>query len=116
MASVKEQKRQRIKKSIRAKMSGNASRPRLSVFKSNRAIYAQLIDDAKGNTLASASSWEIESAKPANAKIATLVGKKLAEKAVASGISTVVFDRNGFLYHGRIKALADGAREGGLKF
>lgn len=110
------ERRTKIKKRIRAKISGTSLRPRLSVFRSNKAIYAQLIDDSKGTTLTSASSWEIDSSKSANVQIAALVGKKLAEKAAASGISAVVFDRNGYLYHGKIKALADGAKEGGLKF
>jgi large subunit ribosomal protein L18 len=110
------ERRTKIKKRIRAKISGTSLRPRLSVFRSNKAIYAQLIDDSKGATLTSASSWEIDSSKSANVQIAALVGKKLAEKAAASGISAVVFDRNGYLYHGKIKALADGAKEGGLKF
>lgn len=116
MATKKDSRRLKIKKSIRAKISGTASTPRLSVFKSNTAIYAQLIDDATGRTLISSSSGEISSEKSANIEISTSVGKKLAEKALSSGIEKVTFDRNGYLYHGKLKALAEGAREGGLKF
>ena len=100
---------------IRKNMEGTAVRPRLSVFRSNKAIYAQIIDDAKGHTIASASSVEIEKAKLSVATSKS-VGKKVAEKALASGINEIVFDRNGYLYHGNVKALAEGAREGGLKF
>ena len=107
----------RIKLSIRAKVEGTPARPRLSVFKSNSAIYAQVIDDSKGHTLVSASSKEVdEKKKSVNIELAKTVGKKLAEKAIASGIKDIVFDRNGKLYHGNIKALAEGAREGGLNF
>lgn len=114
MPNIKD-RRQRIKLSIRHKIEGTAARPRLSVFKSNTAIYAQMIDDANGHTLVSASSRELES-KGVNLPISTSVGKKIAEKALAAGIKEVVFDRNGYLYHGNVKALAEGAREGGLKF
>ena len=116
MATRKELRRERIKKNIRAKIAGSAERPRLSVYRSNTAIYAQLIDDSKGVTLASASSIEINKDINANVALAKEVGKKVAEKAVAHGISAVVFDRSGYLYHGKVKALAEGAREGGLKF
>jgi len=117
MAFNKNSRRLRIKKSIRRKISGTDSRPRLSVFKSNTGIYAQLVDDLKGHTLAQASSKELDSSKKnANVSVSTEVGKKLAERAVANGITNVVFDRSGYLYHGNVKALADGAREGGLKF
>lgn len=109
------QKRIRIKNRVRGKISGTQAVPRLSVYKSNKEIYAQLIDDKEGKTLASASSREL-SEKGTKVEISTAVGKKIAEKAVAAGIEKIVFDRNGFVYHGRVKALADGAREGGLKF
>ncbi|MDO1448470.1 50S ribosomal protein L18 [Rhodocytophaga aerolata] len=115
MANQKENRRTRIKKSIRSKVSGTAEKPRLSVFRSNTGVYAQIIDDMSGKTLVSASSKEIES-KGLNIEISKNVGKKLAEKAVSNGISTVVFDRGGYLFHGKVKALAEGAREGGLKF
>lgn len=108
--------RLRIKKGIRNKISGTAQRPRISVFKSNTRIYAQVIDDENGHTLASASSSELGAKKNTNVELSKEVGKKLAEKAVAAGITEVVFDRNGYIYHGKVKALADGAREGGLKF
>lgn len=115
MATKKEQRRLRIKRSIRKKVTGTQSRPRLSVFRSNKCIYAQIIDDVDGKTLANASSLEVEGSKN-NVESANAVGKLLAEKASANGVSSVIFDRNGYLYHGRIKALAEGAREGGLKF
>lgn len=115
MSLSKSDKRLRIRRGIRNKVAGTAERPRLSVFKSNKAIYAQLIDDANGVTLSSASSVEVDK-KNANVEISKETGKKLAEKAVSAGISSVVFDRNGYQYHGQVKALADGAREGGLKF
>ncbi len=98
---------------IRAKVIGTATRPRLSVFRSNRAISAQLIDDDKAVTLASASSAKL---KGTSAEKAKTVGKSIAEKALAKGVKTAVFDRGGYLYTGAIKALAEGAREGGLKF
>ncbi len=117
MATNKQERRQRIKFGIRAKVSGTAERPRLSVFRSNKAIYAQLIDDVAGNTLASASSIELKTEVEGNTvETAKKVGQRLAEKAKAKNIDAVVFDRNGYLYHGKIKALADAAREGGLKF
>ena len=108
--------RLRIKKGIRRKISGTASRPRISVFKSNTNIYAQITDDEKGHTLVSASSAELGAKENTNVELSKEVGKKLAEKASAEGITEVVFDRNGYIYHGKVKALADGAREGGLKF
>jgi len=108
--------RLRIKRSIRKKISGTPSRPRISVFKSNTRIYAQIIDDLNGSTLVAISSKEVGDAKNINVDFAKEVGKKLAEKAVAAGITDVIFDRNGYVYHGKVKALADGAREGGLKF
>jgi large subunit ribosomal protein L18 len=117
MAFDKVSRRLKIRRGIRKKISGTADRPRLSVFKSNTAIYAQLIDDVAGLTLAAASSKELDSkVKNATIDLAKNVGQKLAEKAVANGISMVVFDRSGYVYHGKVKALADGAREGGLKF
>jgi large subunit ribosomal protein L18 len=117
MAFTKIEKRRRIHLGIRTKISGTPDRPRLSIYKSNTNIYAQLIDDLKGHTLAYASSRDLD-LKGKNVNVATSkeVGKKLAEKAVATGISSVVFDRSGYKYHGRVKALAEGAREGGLKF
>ncbi len=116
--STKNSRRAKIKLRVRRSVLGNSTRPRLSVFRSNKQIYAQLIDDANGQTLAAASSAEKSiSAKKANkSDKAKLVGIAIAEKAKSKGITTVRFDRNGFLYHGRVKSLADGAREGGLKF
>ena len=116
MAFNKQARRLRIRRGIRNKISGTADRPRLSVFKSNKGIYAQIIDDIKGHTLASASSAELGAKNNATIEQSKEVGKKLAEKAVANGIESVVFDRSGYLYHGKVKALADGARDGGLKF
>jgi large subunit ribosomal protein L18 len=110
MAFNKEKRRLRIRRGIRQKISGTKERPRLSVYKSNKGIYAQLIDDDSGHTLASASSKELGNTG-VTVPVSKDVGKKLAEKAVASGIDTVIFDRSGYLYHGRVKALADGARE-----
>lgn len=100
---------------VRKKISGTNERPRLSVFRSNTGIYAQIIDDVKGVTIASASTLDLGK-KTVNIENSKNVGKKLAEKAVASGVESIVFDRNGYLYHGNIKAFAEGAREGGLKF
>ncbi len=115
MAFNKSKRRLRIKRSVRRRISGTTDRPRLTVFKSNKGIYAQIIDDTKGHTITAASSRELGEER-SNLQVSEAVGKKLAEKAVASGINTIVFDRNGYLYHGKVKALADGAREGGLKF
>ena len=111
-------RRSRIKYGIRQKISGTAQKPRLSVFRSNTDIYAQLIDDATGVTLASASSKdkEVAAQKVTKTEKSKLVGAALAKKATALGLETCVFDRGGYLYHGRVKAVADGAREGGLKF
>lgn len=109
-------RRTRIKMGIRKKMEGTALRPRLSVFRSNKGIYAQIIDDIKGVTLAAASTTELGEKATLTVENSKNVGKKIAEKAVASGIESIVFDRNGYLYHGNIKAFAEGAREGGLKF
>jgi large subunit ribosomal protein L18 len=110
-------RRDRIKMGIRKRLSGSTERPRLSVYRSNKGIYAQIIDDVKGITLASASSLSKEFATTGNkSDQSTAVGKMIAERAVAAGIKDVVFDRNGYLYHGRVKSLAEGAREGGLNF
>jgi len=110
-------KRQRRHKRVRAAISGTPERPRLNVFRSLTNIYAQLIDDTTGRTLVSASSLEKDfEGATGNAIAARKVGKTIAERAVAAGITTVVFDRGGYLYHGRVKELADGAREGGLVF
>jgi large subunit ribosomal protein L18 len=108
--------RQRIHARIREKLSGTAERPRLNVYRSLNHIYAQVIDDQKGETLVSASTLEMKSKTGGNVASAKEVGKAVAEKAVAKGIKDVVFDRGGYLYHGRVKALADAAREAGLKF
>ena len=118
MATVKQIRRDSIRKRIRKIIKGTAQRPRLSVFRSNKQIYAQLVDDLSGKTLLSASSCDKGAAAAEGAKVeqAKVVGKLLAEKAVAAGVTEVVFDRGGYLYHGRVKSLADGAREGGLKF
>ena len=117
MALSKLERRQRIKRRIRKISTGTASKPRLSVFRSNKEIYAQLVDDKDGVTLASVSSRDKEiDAKGSKIEVAALVGKSIAEKASAAGVETVAFDRNGYLYHGRVKALAEAAREAGLKF
>ena len=116
MAISKRARRLRIRRGIRRKISGSSERPRLSVFKSNKGIYAQLIDDQNGNTLAYSSSREIGQDGKRNIEVSKTVGKTLAEKAKGLGIETVVFDRGGYPYHGRVKALAEGVREGGLKF
>lgn len=115
MANIKD-RRIRIKKGIRKKLEGTSARPRLSVFRSNKVIYAQIIDDSKGMTITASSSIELDKKGGVNVSISKNVGKKVAEKAIASGVKEIVFDRNGYLYHGNIKALAEGAREGGLKF
>src|SRR5690349_20549155 len=116
MANIKSTRRTRIKKGIRLKVTGTAERPRLSVYRSNKDIYAQIIDDVTGKTLVSASSAKVSDAKTTKVDQSKLVGKLIAEKALSSGIDKVVFDRNGYLYHGRIKSLAEGAREAGLEF
>jgi len=113
MAFSKDSRRTKIRRRIRATVSGSAQKPRLAVFRSNKEIYAQVIDDNTGNTLASASSKDVKGTKIDQA---TQVGKLISEKSQAAGISNVVFDRGGYLYHGRVKALAEGARESGLKF
>ena len=118
MALTKNERRLRIKNRIRKVVSGDAAKPRLSVFRSNKEIYAQIVNDVTGVTLASASSRDkdISSAKGTKTEIAVLVGKAIAEKALKAGVDTISFDRGGYLYHGRVKSLAEGAREAGLKF
>ena len=116
MSLTKSERRQRIRFRIRKTISGTATNPRLSVFRSNKEIYAQLIDDVNGVTLLAASSREKEIGKGTNIEVATAVGKLVAEKALKAGIEVVTFDRGGYLYHGRIKSLAEGARAAGLKF
>jgi large subunit ribosomal protein L18 len=108
--------RKRIHTRIREKLSGTTERPRLNVYRSLNHIYAQVIDDQKGETLASASSLSLKLKTGGNVAAAKEIGKAVAEKAVEKGIKKVVFDRGGYLYHGRIKALADAAREAGLEF
>ncbi len=116
MKLTKSEKRRRIHYRVRKHVKGTSSRPRLSVFRSNRSIYCQVIDDLSGTTLVSASSGESTiSTDGDKTEVAKAVGKLIAEKALAENISNVVFDRGGYLYHGRVKALAEGAREGGLK-
>lgn len=115
MAFNKVSRRLKIREGIRRKISGTKERPRLCVYKSNRAIYAQIIDDTAGHTIVAASSRELGKSS-LTIKISKEVGKKIAERAKSGGIESVIFDRSGYLYHGRVKALADGAREGGLKF
>ena len=114
MTTKKEQRRIKIKYRVRNKISGTAARPRMSVFRSNKQIYVQIINDETGTTLAAASSLGME-AMPKKEQAAK-VGEDIAKKALEAGIETVVFDRNGYLYHGRVKEVADGARNGGLKF
>lgn len=118
MAQSKVSRRNKIRSRIRGRISGTTSRPRLSVYRSNKDIYAQIIDDSNGVTICAASSREAGIREINDNKVAkaSLVGKKLAEKAVAAGIKAVIFDRGGYLYHGRVKSLADAAREGGLEF
>lgn len=118
MALTKHKRRIRIKNRIRKIVSGTEARPRLSVFRSNNEIYAQIVDDVSGKTISAASSRDkdINTAKVNKTEAAALVGKALAEKALKAGIETISFDRGGYLYHGRVKSLADGAREAGLKF
>jgi len=120
MALTKVERRQRIHYRIRKRVNGTAEKPRLSVFRSNKQIYCQLIDDEKGVTLASASSMDkalVADCKGKNGKdAAAIVGKAIAERASEKGIKEVCFDRGGYLFHGRVKSLAEAAREGGLKF
>ena len=114
MTTKKVERRIKIKYRIRTRVNGTAERPRMSVFRSNKQIYVQVINDLTGTTLASASSLGLE--KMPKVQQAEKVGELIAEKAKAAGITAVVFDRNGYLYHGRVKQLADAARKGGLKF
>ena len=117
MPLSKSDRRRRIHNRVRRKVQGTAQRPRLAVFRSNKAIYCQLIDDSKGVTLAAASSRdEGFSGSGTKSDVAKAVGTAVAQRATEAGINTVVFDRGGYLFHGRVKALAEGAREGGLKF
>ena len=116
MAKTKQQRRLRTKRIIRSKISGTSERPRLSVFRSNKNIYAQLIDDATSVTLVSASSQDDSISAGNGLETSKAVGLLLAEKAKAASVEAVVMDRNGFRFHGRVQALAEGAREGGLKF
>ena len=118
MALTKNERRTRIKNRIRKVVSGTTERPRLSVFRSNKEIYAQIVDDVTGKTIAAASSRDkdINKEKGTKTEIAKLVGKSIGDKALKAGLETISFDRGGYLYHGRVKSLAEGAREGGLKF
>ena len=113
--TTKVERRLKIKRSVRSKISGTAERPRLTVFRSNKQIYAQVIDDTTGRTLAAASSLKIEESA-SKKELAAKVGEQIAKSAQEAGVQVVVFDRNGYLYQGRIKELADAARNGGLKF
>ena len=118
MALTKIERRTKIKMRVRKIVSGTADRPRMSIFRSNKEIYAQLIDDVQGVTLLMVSSKakDIAGKEGTKTEKSAMVGKLIAEKALAAGITAIVFDRNGYLYHGRVKQLADAAREGGLKF
>ena len=118
MALTKNERRIRIKNRIRKVVSGTTDRPRLSVFRSNKEIYAQIVDDVTGKTIAAASSRDkdINTDKGTKTEIAKLVGKSIGDKAVKAGVESIAFDRGGYLYHGRVKSLAEGAREAGLKF
>ncbi|OUR91406.1 50S ribosomal protein L18 [Flavobacteriales bacterium 34_180_T64] len=118
MALTKNQRRLRIKSRIRKVVSGTGSKPRLAVFRSNKEIYAQLVDDVTGKTISAASSRDkdISSANGTKTELAALVGKAVAERALKAGVETISFDRGGYQYHGRVKSLAEGAREAGLKF
>ncbi|MBI2720774.1 MAG: 50S ribosomal protein L18 [Bacteroidetes bacterium] len=118
MALNKQERRNKIKFKLRKTIKGTTQSPRLSVYRSNSEIYAQLVDDSTKKTIMAVGSSEksLKGAKVTKIEKAKQVGKLIAEKAIANGITSVVFDRNGFLYHGRIKSLAEGAREGGLKF
>ena len=118
MALTKNERRQRIKSRIRKTVTGTSAQPRLAVYRSNKEIYAQLINDVTGETIAAASSRDkdLSTEKGTKTEIATLVGKSIGEKALKAGVSNITFDRGGYLYHGRVKSLAEGAREAGLKF
>ena len=111
---LKRKRRHRRKRGIRKRVFGTAERPRLTIFRSNQHVYAQLIDDVRGQTLASASSHTLDKGSTVDA--ATQVGQQIGEKAKSAGVATVAFDRNGYRYHGRVKALADAVREAGLEF
>jgi large subunit ribosomal protein L18 len=113
---TKRQQRLRRRRRVRARVSGTSERPRLSVFRSNRGIFAQLVDDTKGHTVAAVNWIEPDLRKLTATEQAKKAGELLAERAKAAGVETCVFDRGGYQYHGRVKALADGAREGGLAF
>ena len=116
MISAKEQRRLKIKRRVRKKVKGTTEKPRLCVFRSNKEIYGQLIDDVESKTLASKSSLKMDEVSGPKKDQAFQVGKALAEVAVSNGIEEVIFDRNGYRYHGRVQRFAEGAREGGLKF
>jgi large subunit ribosomal protein L18 len=116
MKLSKEQARQRRHRRVRARVAGTPARPRLAVYRSNRGIYAQVIDDDAGRTLASASTQTLDATTGSKSDLATAVGREVARRALEAGVARVVFDRGGYLYHGRVKALADGARAGGLEF
>ena len=118
MALSKTDRRERLRFRIRKTVSGTTQRPRLAVFRSNKEIYAQIIDDVNGVTITAASTRDkdIDASKSNKIDAAKLVGKAIAEKALKAGVESITFDRGGYLYHGRIKSLAEGAREGGLKF
>ena len=116
MALSKLERRARIKRRIRKIVSGTPTKPRLSVYRSNKEIYAQLVDDVNGVTLASVSSRDKDIKANSKSEAAAAVGKSIAEKATKAGLETIAFDRNGYLYHGRVKVLAEAAREAGLKF
>ena len=116
MKLTTEQRRQRRHRRVRGRVNGSAARPRLCVFRSSKGIYAQVIDDDAGVTLAAASTLHLGDASGSKSEKAAEVGKLVAQRAREAGIAKVIFDRGGYLYHGRVKALADGAREGGLEF
>lgn len=116
MGFNKEERRRRIRYRIRAKLRGTAERPRLSVFRSNKEIYCQLVDDLTGHTLAAASSTELSEKNGNKTAQAKMVGELIGQRATEQKISNIIFDRGGYLYHGRVKALAEGAREKGLQF
>ena len=118
MKLSKQDRRPRLRFRIRKPVTGPVQRPRVAFFRSNKEIYAQLIDDESGKTITSASSRDkdVDASKANKVEAAKLVGKAIAEKAVKAGVDTISFDRGGYLYHGRVKSLAEGAREGGLKF
>ena len=116
MALSKSERRLRIRRRIRKVVTGTAQKPRLSVYRSNKEIYAQLVDDVNGVTITAVSSRDKDIKASTKQEAAAAVGKAIAEKGVNAGIETVAFDRNGYLYHGRVKTLADAAREAGLKF